>query len=76
MIKEEQDHSMISGQVLSKLDLTAQEIIHFTVLARPPPLTHLKTFSVRIQLDIFMKGTNWILNFLFSAFGNVFLRFI
>ena len=75
MIKEEQDHSMISGQVLSKLDLTAQEIIHFTVLGRPPPLTRLKTFSVQIQLDIFMKGTNWILNFLFSAFENVFLRF-
>ena len=51
MIKEEQDHSMINGQVLLKLDLTAQEIIHlFTV--PPPPLTRLKQLSVEIQLDI------------------------
>ena len=56
MIKEEQDHSMISGQVLSKLDLTAQEIIHFTVLARPPPPYTLKNFFCPNPIRHFYEG--------------------
>ena len=56
MIKEEQDHSMISGQVLSKLDLTAQEIIHFTVLGRPPPPYTLKNFFCPNPIRHFYEG--------------------